>query len=664
MTARSRGLSFGVVVLAAMAVVAPKAVPAQTPVGATILIAPDGTQAASDAAGTASTPASIAHGLALLEKEPGQRVTLRLSAGVYPLDEPIRLQGLRCGTSERAVIIEGASADAPPVLLGGTLLEPSRWQRWDGQLGTTAAPVLTATVPKGSVQQLYDLDTASGTATALPRARHPDIDPMAERSRISVAGWGYARGSYSVRLRTPSLPLWPDAQGFEIVAPIGWAVSRLRVRGYATMPDGGIEARLDRVDGSIELAKAARRAGGVGPFHKGSQHVWLEDHPAFLSSSGEWLHRPSGEAGVLYLVAGDEALLRRIVVPRLENLVTLASCRNTTLRNIALAGTRHSIDGGFIGVGGDQYYRWAESGGAPRLERVVMAGEAMLVENSTGVAIEGVRFSGIGGRAVRISGGSNVRIADSTFDEVGGTGLRIEHVRGSAAAPGAVVSGNRFRRIGTAYAGDAISVADVTFARIEGNELSNLAARALYVTDRFFMDSDKAAGTSSFAGNHVERPLRLVTDAGAINVSGGTGFVIADNILRDGGGVSWNRSGGFRSAVYLDIGAYRTSVTDNRIAGFDLAVNMNCQSDNEVSDNAVTGTRKRSSVSYAGCLLFNAAFAGGTAGPSFVHMRRTMQRSGCRIDQTGRTAACACNRPPPAVSVCTDVPARKIGAGG
>src|SRR5262249_26879383 len=125
------------------------------------------------------------------------------------------------------------------------------------------------------------------------------------------------------------------------------------------------------------------------------------------------------------------------------------------------------------------------------------------------------------------------------------------------------------------------------------------------------------------------------TDAGAIN-TGGSGITIERNSITQLYDRGWDVGVGTVQALYLDIGTYHATVSDNNIDQVDVAARLNCQGRNSVEGNTIGNVfTQRIAVTFAGdCTGF-------LSGTSRDYMVGLMENAGCTNIGTA-SESCAC----------------------
>lgn len=581
------------------------------------------TTGSDDASGSAQDPfATLSRALeAVATLKAGgvsQDIHVWIHAGLYSLGGPIQFGAGNCGGASQRVTVSGVPNEPAPVLSGAKTVPQAAWSETSPGSG-----VWVTAWSNPAVRALI------GGSKPLVRAREPNtLDPSGSPA---VAGW-LDNAYHQLTLPISATALLPsDARGFEVVMPMGWSLSRLRILAFAQDPASGLAyLSPEHPEGSIEADKAALKKGGMGPVHLGVQRAWLEGHPALLDAPGEWA--VDATANQLMVRPTNPEALGDILVPSLERLAVFDACENVTVEHVAFAHAAWESPSaqGYVGVGVGQHYVRNASGDLS----IEPDHAAVQLRNAQGVVFRRVSFSELGGRGVEMLGGRGNRLEQCRFARTSSTALVME------AEDDAVVEQNVFVEIGAQYGGDAIAALSAKGARIEHNYIANVASRAVYAFDGYFLDVAHAAGDNGFVGNRVWKAVELTTDTGALNFGGANGFAVRGNALAGISPSGWNPGGGHVVGVYLDIGSYLVSVRDNAVSVTDLAFQLNCQAYNAVEGNevAVAGPDP-TKVTYSACTLFQGAMTAA----SWELLSGQMLDAGCAIDVDAGTEQCPCN---------------------
>jgi len=539
-------------------------------------------------------------------------------SGRYVLDAPLVFRDGHCGTNDQRVIIQGSEGEAIPVFSGARELPASTWTEEPPGSGTWTAPW-----NDGTVRELY----AAGKA--LVRAREPDVlDPL---SAPVIGSWLDNDYHQFTLPAAATASLSADATGLEVVMPMGWAVSRLRILAFLTDEAAQWAYFSPREpEGSIETDKAASAKDGIGPFHAGTQRVWLEGHPGLIDTIGEWAYDTASAR--LVVRTGTSEPPQDVLVPALDTLATFDGCENVTLEDVAFAHAGWGLPStqGYVGVGVGQHYVRKVDGNLAIEPDLA----AVRLRDTKGIVFRRVSLTDLAGRGVDSIGGQGNRWEENLFARTGSAALVLQSEQA------AVVDQNVFLSIGSAYGGDALGSVYCEGTRIERNYMADIASRAVFAFDHFFVDAGGTPEPGTIFRNRVHDVVQLTTDTGALNFGGATGFTISENAVRGVRPSGWNTGAGWVVGVYLDIGSYRVTVKDNAIADAEVPFQLNCQVDNEVVGNEVTESQGEvSAVTYGACTLFHDAMTP----PSWQLLHEAMTEAGCVVDVANGTESCPCN---------------------
>jgi hypothetical protein len=582
-------------------------------------------------AGTGNDPSSIGNLSSLIQtrRQSIGAVPLKvlLSPGTYYLPQTLALTASLCGSG-----LSFSAISARPTISGGVLIPRSLWVAVSG---TPYYEADLGSIP--SLAALSDIRELADGATSLTRARYPNATSASDASIPTVVSW-FTGGSYGVNTSLASVPT--GASTFDVVLPMGWTVSRLRVTGTS---DGtsGKSFTISSDEGAIEYDKAASLFGGIGPFHIGTQKFWLEGSPAFVDQSGEWGYDPATHKLRYYPVNGASGL-NTITVPLLDTLITASSCPNLSFDSIAFANTSFAWvrDHGYVGVAGDRYYSWS----AGKLVYTDQPAAISLTGSPTTLSLTNTTLTSVAGEGLKAVSTGALTISHNRFEDIGGSGIVI---KGSSIS-GTLITNNLMRNMGMVYAGDAFvtntyglpsntsSGATISFNRVE-----NIGGRAGIFYAPMFVDGLSTSGLNKFNNNRIISPLRLITDAGSINNSGATGYWIFSNYLSGVTENGWDIGGGHVSGVYLDIGSYTVAVNGNAIDDAPTTFNLNCQGANYIDTNSITNSAQFSSITFAYCNPFKPNISVAAA----TYLSGLQYNASCvyDADPTKSYGTCACN---------------------
>jgi hypothetical protein len=320
----------------------------------------------------------------------------------------------------------------------------------------------------------------------------------------------------------------------------------------------------------------------------------VENSPSFLTEPGTFaLDRSRPGAHVLYYLprAGEDLRTASVVAPALEALVVGRGAAGNPLRDVSVRGLefahatwlRPSRPEGFLHYFGGTYYD-----GGP-LETVTFAdgqgsvtvpgGEPAAVpanvrfETSTGVIVEGNRFTALGANALQLCGGccDNI-VRGNVFDDISGSAVTIGggtgRETGAAGGPdsGNIVADNWVHDIGRDYHGSpAIALSGTRDTTVAHNQINDVPYSGIVIGG-----GDTARG-AQVIGNLIYNTMQVLADGGGIYLAGNqgasfaSGAVVRGNVVRD-------TITSYNFGVYTDYGATWVTVQGNVVARSDTPV--------------------------------------------------------------------------------------------
>jgi Concanavalin A-like lectin/glucanases superfamily/Chitobiase/beta-hexosaminidase C-terminal domain/Right handed beta helix region len=470
-------------------------------------------------------------------------IRVYLRGGEYFLTAPVTFDRLDSGTNGYDVIYAGYPGEQP-VLHGGQRV--SGWTPVGGG-------VYKAFVGQLRFRQLY----VNGRRAI--RARTPNAGTYNQ-----VVFWDTA--NRRVQVGSGEIANWQRRNQVELVI-LGAGVnqSNLRIASASASVVTPMEPERTRIFQQTYPPKGAGR-----PYY-------FENALEFLDAPGEWyLNTDSGE--LFYMPrSGEDVTTAGAVVPRLEQLVTIAGSLSSPVRNIqfhnltfAYSTWLRPSDEGFVGDQASIVFTQP----LPEDEITSYPGHrhpaAVHVTNAHNIVFERNTFTHLGSSGLNLySGTQDNRVVGNVFTDISASGVSVGlDLEGNPADPRqvsrrAVIRNNYLSRTGVDfYQTVGIMVAYAEAAVIEHNELSDMPYSGISV-GWGWADADNAARDNFVRSNRIQNVLRLMSDGGGIyTLSRQPGTLVAENYVHDI--VRTGVQGGFNiSGIYLDEGSSFITVRDN-----------------------------------------------------------------------------------------------------
>lgn len=287
----------------------------------------------------------------------------------------------------------------------------------------------------------------------------------------------------------------------------------------------------------------------------------IENDPSFLTEPGTFVldrSRP-GQHVLRYLPRPGQHPERTLVVASVLEVLVRVSAADVALRGLTFTEAtwlRPAADG-FLHYHGGHHYL-----GGP-VETVVIEPErswvtvpaesvaipaCVRVENSTGVRVEGCRFTRLGATALALTGGADLVVRDCEIDAISGSGIVATDGRGI------VIEDNHIHHVGLDHSGaPGIAIGDTTDCTVAHNHLAH--------TPHCGLVAGAARGTR-ILGNLVTDTMTALADGGGIYLSGrqgddaDSGALVRGNVIDD-------THTPYNFGLYTDYGAAWITLEDN-----------------------------------------------------------------------------------------------------
>lgn len=452
---------------------------------------------------------------------------LRLLPGTYRLKDAIAIS-----TSNSGLTIFGADPKSPPTIMGGRSIsgfqefERGIWRakvdfRFE-QLWVNGKRAQRARTPNaGWLYMAGPVGYAKDPRSSAPR------DFSRQAFRVSVADAGQID-------RMPA----GELEDVEVTAWHSWSVSRHRVSSF------------DRTSGTAFL-----RTESQWPFfHFGpNQRYQIGNYLAAVDEPGEWF---LARDGWLYYFPrlGEDMRHADVVAPVVGKWLVIQGAKNVTLRNL-----RFEYAGEPLGVAGSTGQQAAAESSA-----------AIIVENSSSIAFEGLRISKTGAYGVWFRQGVHAsRITGSVLEDLGAGGVRIGETTNAPgvenSTDGISVERSLIQAGGRENPGAVgILIGHAGNNRLVGNEITDFHYTGISVGWTWGYGKSVATG-NLIQGNYVHHIGQGgLSDMGGIYLLGvSPGTVIRGNVIHDV--MSYDQYGRGGWGLYADEGTSQVLFEDNLV---------------------------------------------------------------------------------------------------
>lgn len=327
--------------------------------------------------GAATLQATLREAAVFRREHAAVPIRIRIAAGDYYLDAPLRIGPELSGTQVAPTEIVAADADKPPHIYAGRRLDV-QWKPYrDG--------IWQARVVSPAFDQIY-LD---GKAQA--RARYPNFDANAQ-----------VLGGYSADALLPArVARWKNPAGAVVQALHGsrWGGMQIPILGKNR-------------DGSLIFGAAV---GNNRPSPPHATYRYVENVFEELDAPGEWFYDAARSTLYFLPPAGVDLNRSKVEVAGAARIFDLRGEANAPLRHLRIAGLA-------LGHAGASFLRNTEP--LLRSDWMIAREGAVFLERTEDVRIEDNEIADSGGNAVFVSGyNRRAAIAGNHIHDMGGGGI-------------------------------------------------------------------------------------------------------------------------------------------------------------------------------------------------------------------------------------------------
>jgi hypothetical protein len=495
----------------------------------TLHVAVDGDDAAAGTAGEPlqSLPAAKQRVRDHLAQEPASDVLVILREGVYRLTEPLRFTAAD-NPAEGHTITWQAAENAHVRISGGRVID--NWElRDDGALVATLDEVAAG---DWSFRELF----VNGERR--PRARYPSTG----YARVAQVGED-RRTNFTFHAADIPEALDGDFTGrdLELVFFHEWSISRT--------PVASIDQSQARLNTSHPVGPLVLDFFVMDHWEPDPRY-FLENHPALLTSPGEWyLDRDNGELTYL-LEDGESADSIEVVAPVADGLIEVRGEPDAPVRGLIFRGLHFEHagwslpEGGYHGMqatfhdrrdGDEFWWRWR----VPAAISFELAEHCAVEDGSVRrLGMAGVEF---GSRT------SHNRVVGNLIDDVAANGIQIGetnhrridgeswiHIGPEQAATANVIEDNLIQRVGVQFFGAVgIWVGMAADTEIRHNTIRQTPYSGISVGWQWTPDPTPCRGTQIEA-NHIHDVMQVLSDGGGVYTLGWQpDAVVRENLIHD-----------------------------------------------------------------------------------------------------------------------------------
>lgn len=327
------------------------------------------------------------------KQNPNKTYIVLLRGGTYPLETPWGLNAEDGGKDDYSVVY--ASYKGETATISGGKPVTGIWEKW-----TEAEGVYVTTLPESfrgtEIRQLFVEDSRA------IRAREPDIGDITETWSVDTVD---TNSRHWLTLQASIPAEWNNLTDVEIQF------------GNAETTSQQTVAALDAANGRIDLTLPAASADITWGY--------LENALAFLDTPGEWYYDANTCRLYYYPLDGVDPNRQQIVVPVLEQLLSIDGTTDQPVKNLAFVGLQFCHTAWDMSAGTER--RGVGSGFWTTVDNtgIIAPDAAVNCTYAEGVLLQGCAFNHLGEDAVNFGiGVSGGLVTECTFMDIGSMAIQ------------------------------------------------------------------------------------------------------------------------------------------------------------------------------------------------------------------------------------------------
>lgn len=466
--------------------------------------------------------ATLARAIEASRKSGGQRRIL-LGGGNY-YDVRAALMGCDSGLT-----IEAADGERP-VLHGGRLI--TDWQR-DGE------HFWSAHLP-GVKERRWDFRTLIVNGGWRDRSRLPQVGRYSHPTTFDVKWLSSTDGGWqrkptigeltTMRYYPGDLGTWTDLANAELTIYHAWDESMVSL------------ASLDEATQTVTFATPAGHPPGAFGYWRPEARTYVAwNLRQGMLRPGQWyLDRTEGKL-VYWPLEGENLAEAAVLAPTCNCILDLGGDEGQPVTDVSLRGLSLACTSAPMVTGGF---------GAAKFPAAISG------EHCRNLVLDGVNIANVGGGAIKIGSGRDVRIERCDLGHTGGSGVILRSEQG-------LIRDCEIHDIGLAYPSGIGVLASGARVDIEHNHFHHTSYSCIHLS----------AGGSRVQSNLFHDYMQTMLDGGAVYVGFCKGIQVLGNVVRGGGGTQQSH------AYYID------EQSEDFLVEGNLAVNARWPSHNHRSAN-------------------------------------------------------------------------------
>lgn len=496
-------------------------------------------------------------------------IVVYLRGGTHQLASPVVLGPLDGGKDGNYVRYMNY-ADEKPLVTGGKPI--GNWSIHD-----QGRNIWKATGVTERFRQIY-VNNAKGIRARMPNLGTNGAHNFYRLTKVDTAG-------RALNVSSNYVSNWKNFNKVEMHLMIAWADATLRLSSATNLNNGVTRLNIQDPERTMLFNRPYPMLGIAFSSNPPKQQAfYLENAYEFIDQPGEWYLDESNNTLYYMARSGDDMATATVVVPMLENLVTIEGASTSkpvgyiAIKGIYFAHTTfmRPSKSGLLNLQAGQFNTAAPGGNKYMLWR---PNSALVVSNAQRLRIERNVFSQLAASGIDfVSGTRDNLIVGNVVADIGGTGVTVGkfaqdtlteiHIPYNPADKNEIstrdtVRSNLVTNATTEIQG-AIGIAAgyPRYVSIEHNEVSYTNYSGISVGFGW-TKSANAMTSNKINRNHIHHVARLLSDAGPIYTlsNQGTGSEIQYNYIHDLAGSSW--ADYWICPIYLDEGSSGFDVSHN-----------------------------------------------------------------------------------------------------
>ncbi len=481
-----------------------------------------------------SISAAYAAARAHLASESAKGVTVRLAAGRYYTDEPLKLDGADVRTKDYYFNLIGAGKDT--VITGGRAIDTSILTT-DPDTGFKK---ITLPMVDGSYPAFRNL---SLNGELLSLAHHGSSE---ECFTIYGEEINETLGTAVLYVDADKLPYGYECRGAEMHLPVEWWLCVIHV-DYVDWTNQFTEDGRELVPVYMNYNEYMSKVVNAG-HSVVERSFWLENGYELLELNENSYYYDEA-SGTLYINEGSTLVASGLLeYAALEQLLVFENVENITVESVTLTGTDNRVvrAGQGISAGQSASVYTVNAATGERVNLGYLTASAIRGRNVKGFTVRDAVITAVGGNGIMLDGVTeHLTVESSRFSHIGVTAIHVGNAAyhsSTTYAKDILIRNNEITHVGELVASsNGIYVPVVANLRIIGNTLRHVTYSAIaigrhwsssvYTLEEITERNVFRTYNAEIAYNHISDFMTCMRDGGAIYTTGGNAVVTEDTLF-------------------------------------------------------------------------------------------------------------------------------------